>query len=396
MMSSIQSASRPTDQFIRVKNDSPEMEQVETHISKTLAPHYGKQERLIRKIKEGGDRRCEILQLATGVAVGVLSYAKELTSFDYESIKLKNSFKIYLLSLFKTDPSDTDKHLGYLIERIMKLANRNHAEMVHMIASETDQVVVSLLNSKEFSRYDVFEKKGDEPKFYLYAKSLLPSEINGQSRSQKRRHEDVPQEDLEERKTKEARYQSYEPPPQRRHSSYGTYSQNGYGGYSSSSSSTSYSYQPQQQYDQYGIPKVMSSRELARSRSESALVTKSTPSITHEITLKKEYIHQIKWSGKTIEGRVNQGMVLRFKEGDTIRFFYKQNESDDAICEITKIEKFKGFPEMLQRVGFQKCLPKIRDMASAINAYDAIPGYTQRAERFGVVAIHIKFLRSSG
>ncbi|HPE85214.1 MAG TPA: ASCH domain-containing protein [Chlamydiales bacterium] len=112
----------------------------------------------------------------------------------------------------------------------------------------------------------------------------------------------------------------------------------------------------------------------------------------HELTLRKKYIHQIRSGQKTVEGRINHGMVTRYRVGDTVRFFYKQNPGDDVRCEITDIRSFKTFREMLENSGFKKCVSDIWTLDEAEDLYLNIPGYAERAAASGVLAIHIKVI----
>ena len=109
----------------------------------------------------------------------------------------------------------------------------------------------------------------------------------------------------------------------------------------------------------------------------------------HSITLKYKYINQILAGEKTVEGRINKGFVHHLKQGDTIRFYCQSNS---ATCRITKIERFNTFYEMLEKCGYKNCVPDERSLESADRLYHSIPGYTQRAARFGVAAIHIEKL----
>lgn len=111
---------------------------------------------------------------------------------------------------------------------------------------------------------------------------------------------------------------------------------------------------------------------------------------TRQVTLPRQYIHQIKSGAKTIEGRINSGQFKQLKTGERIRFFYQQNPNDDVTCEITALKPYKSFPEMLTAEGYKKCVPELTSYQAACLAYDRIPGYTAKAELNGVVAIHIK------
>lgn len=110
---------------------------------------------------------------------------------------------------------------------------------------------------------------------------------------------------------------------------------------------------------------------------------------SHQLTLKKPYIQPIRSGAKSIEGRINSGAPSKFKVGDKLRFFYPQNESDDVTCIITKIEKFSGFREMLEKTGFQKCIPAARTLDEAFKVYENIPGFLDRARHSGVLAIYL-------
>jgi ASC-1-like (ASCH) protein len=113
-----------------------------------------------------------------------------------------------------------------------------------------------------------------------------------------------------------------------------------------------------------------------------------------EVTLKKIYVNQIKRGDKTIEGRINSGMFNKLKTGDKLRFFYFQNQQDDVICKIKNIKHYKSFSEMLNNEDYRKCIPDAYDKESAIRAYDSIPGYIERAEKSGVLALHLELLNA--
>lgn len=112
-----------------------------------------------------------------------------------------------------------------------------------------------------------------------------------------------------------------------------------------------------------------------------------------EVTLKKMYVHQIQSGQKTIEGRINNGMFKNLKVNQNIRFFYFQDQKDDAVCKIKDIKYYRTFKEMLEIENFKKCIPDAIDLQSAINAYDVIPGYKERSRKFGVVAIYLELLK---
>lgn len=105
--------------------------------------------------------------------------------------------------------------------------------------------------------------------------------------------------------------------------------------------------------------------------------------------LKKIYIHQIRGGSKTIEGRINKGLFAKVKEGDHIRFYYYQNAKDDVVCQIIKKYSYVSFKEMLAHEKISACIPGITHKEKALELYHAIPGYQEKAARFGVVALHL-------
>lgn len=107
----------------------------------------------------------------------------------------------------------------------------------------------------------------------------------------------------------------------------------------------------------------------------------------HSLTLRKEYIDQIRSGKKTVESRINTGAILNYKPGDKIRFFCSSKESVECI--IKRIETFDNFKDMLRECGTENCFPKNINIYEAEQIYDAIPGYAEKSKRFGVVAIHI-------
>ena len=125
-----------------------------------------------------------------------------------------------------------------------------------------------------------------------------------------------------------------------------------------------------------------------------------TPKI-HSATLMRKYILQIRdgvrgvdrvLRKKTIEGRINSGMFLNFKVNDLVRFFYYTDPRDDVVCRITKIVKYSCFREMLSGEGVQNCLADVSNLEDAVRIYDNIPGYREKAARFGVLAIQLEVM----
>lgn len=107
-------------------------------------------------------------------------------------------------------------------------------------------------------------------------------------------------------------------------------------------------------------------------------------------TLMKKYIHLIRDGKKTIEGRIDNGMFKNWRVGDQIRFFYMANAQDDVVCRITKIVRYNSFAEMVNKEDYKKCIPDAYSLENAIEIYDKIPGYKEKARTFGVLAVHLE------
>lgn len=109
-----------------------------------------------------------------------------------------------------------------------------------------------------------------------------------------------------------------------------------------------------------------------------------------EATLKNQYVAMINNGTKTTEVRIHAGMFHNLKIGHTIRFFCGGRQPDEVTCEITKLNIYKSFEDMLTQEGYKSCLPDASSLESAIRTYHNIPSFTERARKSGVVAIHIK------
>jgi ASC-1-like (ASCH) protein len=108
------------------------------------------------------------------------------------------------------------------------------------------------------------------------------------------------------------------------------------------------------------------------------------------VTLRKIYIHSIRDGRKTIEGRVNSGMFSNLAPGRLMRFFYFANVNDDVTCKVVKINRYASFREMVTKENFKTCVPEATSIDHAARLYEEIPGYVEKAQRFGVLAIHLE------
>lgn len=133
--------------------------------------------------------------------------------------------------------------------------------------------------------------------------------------------------------------------------------------------------------------------EEKRGRMNQVPATQNTsirPSKNHTIPLKIQYLNQIISGRKTVEGRIDTGMMKGVKEGDTVSFF---SGNTRVSCRVTKVNKYRSFSEMLQSEGVSKCLADVTDLNAGIRVYHSIPKYQERAAQFGVLAWQLEVIR---
>jgi len=115
-----------------------------------------------------------------------------------------------------------------------------------------------------------------------------------------------------------------------------------------------------------------------------------TPNVVvHKTNLKQKDIDQIKSGEKTIEGRINCGIFLRYKPGDQVRFSDKKAPEDGVLCTISAIRQYLSFEDLLQQEGFEKCLPDVGSLEDAVSFYNAIAGSVKKVAKYGVMAMEL-------
>lgn len=106
----------------------------------------------------------------------------------------------------------------------------------------------------------------------------------------------------------------------------------------------------------------------------------------YSCNLRAEYWDAVVSGAKTAEGRVCAGKFAEIRAGDRICFW---REDGCAGCRKTvrEVRRFGSFAEMVAGVGRGALVPGAESDAAAVAAYEAIPGYAERAGRDGVVAL---------
>lgn len=106
-----------------------------------------------------------------------------------------------------------------------------------------------------------------------------------------------------------------------------------------------------------------------------------------ECTLKGVYVDAIRSGKKTHEGRVATQFFDGYVPGRIITWAAGPNKVTTKI--ITR-EKFKSFEDMIDKVGFKNLVPEAVSRDVAVKLYHSIPGYTDKARRFGVLALGVE------
>lgn len=107
--------------------------------------------------------------------------------------------------------------------------------------------------------------------------------------------------------------------------------------------------------------------------------------------LRLPYYEAVRDGLKTVEGRPGDGSFATLSIGNIIEFSLDgEPDAPKIYKKISLIERFCSFSEMIKAVGRDNCLPGMFDNdESAVALYHSFPNYEQRAEQFGVLAIHL-------
>lgn len=133
-----------------------------------------------------------------------------------------------------------------------------------------------------------------------------------------------------------------------------------------------------------------SQRVVEHARPPEAALALPVPSFYRNMTLMKKYLHMIRDGRKPVEGRINSGAFSNVRIGSGFRFFYMQNKDDDVHCTVTDVKTFPTFRDMLKEFGWQQCVPDAQNLEHAVQIYDQIPGYKEKAQRHGVVGMRLR------
>lgn len=411
----------------RIASHDPLFNTVRHVFENDLPPLFGDQREALKKITEGKNRGCEIA-LSQENPVGFVVWKKN---------NEENSFIVTNLHLINPEINSVSTVVDALIRNIFTYARRNAAERIKLTIPEKDSELFEVLKSKNFNLLETkkISSTGLFKHLLSYNLPKKPIDLSTSSnaiapvlgetgsnpdmiRKKRSREESEPKQTetsalsetsdpLENPSRKKTAINTERSEPNRgrdrdSHPPTSSHSRSDSRTDSRKGTPISGPFTRGSEYDRdrrqctphYNFnPYNRNYEGVNQIRAPHINNSSNIERPTHSATLMKKYIHQIRDGGKTIEGRINTGMFLRFKAGETVRFFYTSNPSDDVTCRIVKVAAFSNFPEMLEKEGFQKCLTDIRTLSEAIRIYDNIPGYKEKAARFGVLAIHLEVIK---
>ena len=111
------------------------------------------------------------------------------------------------------------------------------------------------------------------------------------------------------------------------------------------------------------------------------------------MNLDDKWFNFIENNQKTIEGRIYDDKRKKLRVGDFIEF--KNNKTGKYIKkEIDRLEITQGddakFEKVINESNFKLLIPDANTVADAINVYNNIPGYKQKALIEGIILIYLK------
>jgi len=113
---------------------------------------------------------------------------------------------------------------------------------------------------------------------------------------------------------------------------------------------------------------------------------------TWKIEIVKPKFAGIKSGGKTIETRAPDPSrpdkhYNSVQKGDLLVFVC---EGEEITKEVTGVRLYKPWQEMFDHENLSEIQPETKSRQEAIEIYYGYPGYRQRLEKYGIIAIYLK------
>eukprot|EP00731_Ephydatia_muelleri_P015413 Em0008g1133a len=373
------------------------------------SPIYGAEQKDLESILKSDDLRCEVLlstvepssspgtQPSSPVPLGLVVYKIKPTD-EFARFGVTNSLEIKTLCLADPPKSRGKGYRSFLLSQAVNFARSISSSSVHVTVSDTKRDLYTFFLDKGFKEQAALSNNllGGEAPEKLY---VLRLSAGDKDRAQKRASADseptaTPSSDSQPRKRIREDSEiktgaSGDSIPQKRPrvdpEAHGATSDNSL-------------HQKRQRTDDSGrdFAEMRDSWTRKRPREEGSFTSSFSARRKNpwRLPLRQPYLQWIKEGKKTVEGRINTGLPARFRPGDEVVFFGGQNS---VTVQVTKVDTFKSFQDMLQETTVGKCLPDYanRPVDDAVRLYRSFPGYADKERQFGVLAIHITCLPSN-
>jgi ASC-1-like (ASCH) protein len=120
---------------------------------------------------------------------------------------------------------------------------------------------------------------------------------------------------------------------------------------------------------------------------------------TYESGRESSILQDIKSGTKTVEARLARGKFLKYQLGDQVYLredFYEDDTivrslPKQCLVEITKTEKYAGFREMLDTVGYEYVMPRAANIDEALQTCYRFYTAEEEAE-FGALSVHFQLV----
>ena len=103
---------------------------------------------------------------------------------------------------------------------------------------------------------------------------------------------------------------------------------------------------------------------------------------------KLPFFEYIASGAKKAEGRVTNDYIKSFKVGEKLLL---QARGEFVVCEISCLNFYDSFEEMLNSEGFENMVPFVDSFDEALKVYNGFPG-SDRVKKRGCCAIGIKYI----
>ena len=111
----------------------------------------------------------------------------------------------------------------------------------------------------------------------------------------------------------------------------------------------------------------------------------------HEMKLDEPHFSNIKNGLKTIEGRIYDDKRKTISIGDSIKFINRNDSNDNFEKTVNNLQVFKApisFGEVINEDNFKDLIPDAENVQEAVDVYENIDGYMEKAATEGIIFIY--------